>query len=406
LIEKEKTMSHGLYLLGGMGVGAGLMYLLDPVLGSRRRALWSGQARRAWHDLEDAACVTARDVSNRSYGLWAESSSLFSSDDASDDVIAARVRSQFGRVVSHPHALHVEVHDGRVTLSGPVLSHEVGSLLAQVGRVRGVKSVENLLDVHKQAGNIAALQGGRRRRGQRMELAQGNWSPGARLLAGAAGGALVACGLKQRFPASCILGTVGLGLLSRAATNLEMKRLLGLGAGRRAVEVQKTINIAASPDRVFQAWAQYSNFPKFMSHVKEVRDLAGGRSRWVVNGPGGVPVSWNALITCYVADELLAWKSEPGSIIANAGIVRFEPSERGTRVTIRLCYNPPGGALGHFAAMLFGADPKSAMDDDLVRFKSLIETGKASAPGKQVIAEPARERPETAEPAVELAPVL
>jgi uncharacterized membrane protein len=49
----------------------------------------------------------------------------------------------------------------------------------------------------------------------------------------------------------------------------------------------------------------------------------------------------------------------------------------GTRVQITLCYQPPGGALGHALAKLFGADPKSEMDADLVRMKTLIETGHA-----------------------------
>ena len=70
-------------------------------------------------------------------------------------------------------------------------------------------------------------------------------------------------------------------------------------------------------------------------------------------------------------------------------MIRFESVPGGTRVHVRLAYNPPGGALGHIAAMLFGADPKSAMDEDLIRIKSLIETGKASAPGKEVV----RDRP-------------
>src|SRR5205085_10331375 len=81
--------------------------------------------------------------------------------------------------------------------------------------------------------------------------------------------------------------------------------------------------------------------------------------------------------------RLLAWQSEPGSTIANAGMIRFEPAPGGnTRVDIHFSYNPPGGALGHFAAMLFGADAKSAMDEDLLRLKSLIEQGTTSAPGK------------------------
>src|SRR5207245_2348448 len=205
-------------------------------------------------------------------------------------------------------------------------------------------------------------------------LMETNWAPATRVLAGTAGGALLAYGFTQRFPIACVLGTAGLGLVARAATNTEIKRLLGLGGGRRAVDVRKTITIAAPPEEVFDFWTNYANFPRFMSHLKEVRDLGGGRSHWVASGPGGLPVSWDAVITRLVPNEVLAWKSEPGSVIANAGIVRFQP-EAGlnTRLDILLSYNPPGGALGHFAALLFGADAKSAMHEDLVRLKSLIE---------------------------------
>jgi uncharacterized membrane protein len=42
---------------------------------------------------------------------------------------------------------------------------------------------------------------------------------------------------------------------------------------------------------------------------------------------------------------------------------------------VRLNYNPPAGAIGHAVAGLFGADPKTEMDQDLVRMKTLIETG-------------------------------
>ena len=48
----------------------------------------------------------------------------------------------------------------------------------------------------------------------------------------------------------------------------------------------------------------------------------------------------------------------------------------GSRITVRLCYVPPGGAFGHAVAALFGADPKSEMDSDLLRMKTIIETGR------------------------------
>jgi uncharacterized membrane protein len=120
-----------------------------------------------------------------------------------------------------------------------------------------------------------------------------------------------------------------------------------------------------------------------MRHVREVRNLGGGRSHWKAAGPGGVPVSWTAVVTRYEPNRLIAWRSEPGSTVANAGSIRLDPEPGGrTRVTVRLSYNPPGGALGHAAAMLFGRDPRSEMDEDLVRLKGLIETGKTAAPGK------------------------
>lgn len=53
-----------------------------------------------------------------------------------------------------------------------------------------------------------------------------------------------------------------------------------------------------------------------------------------------------------------------------------DPGEGRTRVHIRMSYNPPAGWLGHGIAAAFGSDPKRSMDGDLVRMKTLIETGR------------------------------
>jgi hypothetical protein len=59
-------------LLVGIGVGAGLMYLLDPERGRTRRKLL-GDKLVAWtNDLTDAAGATARDLRNRAKGVVAE----------------------------------------------------------------------------------------------------------------------------------------------------------------------------------------------------------------------------------------------------------------------------------------------------------------------------------------------
>jgi uncharacterized membrane protein len=369
-------MNPNLAALGGVGVGAGLMYLFDPVRGRRRRALVRDQLVHARHLFSRALGITSRDLSHRAYGVLAEGNHLFQHEEVSNEVLEARVRAKIGRSVSHPHAISVAVNGGRVRLSGPVLADEVNRMLSGVSSVRGVKGVEDLLTIHTQAEGMPSLQGGRPRTGDRFALLQSNWSPTARLLTGLAGSALMANCLSRRDPLSAALGTVGFGLLMRGVTNRDMKSLIGVGRDCRAVEVQKTININAPVERVFEFWSNYQNFPRFMSNVREVQPTGEGRSHWVVAGPAGVPVGWTAEITELVPNKLLAWRSINGSIINHSGVIHFEPNrDGGTRIHIRLCYNPLAGAIGHALAKIFGSDPKREMDADLVRMKTFIETG-------------------------------
>lgn len=367
-------MNKPVTLLAGIGVGAGLMYMLDPDRGRRRRAITKDQIAHVITKTPDVVGSTARDLRNRVQGVAAQVSNLFTEHEASDDVLQARIRSKLGRVVSHPSSIEVNCKDGVVGLKGPILADEVDELLSCIESITGVSGIENKLEVHKQPGNVPGLQGGRQRPGDRFELFQEHWSPTARLLTGAAGGAMAAYGLSHRDPVRLGIGALGLGLLARGISNAELKRLLGIGAGRRAVDVQKTINIAAPIERVFGFWKNFENFPKFMSNVREVRSLADGRSHWVVSGPAHVPVEWDATVTKVVPNEVIAWKSEPGSPVQSAGVVHFEKAgDEGTRVQVRMSYNPPGGYLGHAVASLFLADPKSQMTEDLNRMKLLIE---------------------------------
>ncbi|HJU85796.1 MAG TPA: SRPBCC family protein, partial [Gemmatimonadota bacterium] len=153
------------------------------------------------------------------------------------------------------------------------------------------------------------------------------------------------------------------------------RRLTGMGPGRRAVDYRKTITVAAPVDEVYDLWSRVENFPRIMSHIREVRDIGNGRTRWTATGPAGIPVSWDAVVKQQVPGEVLAWESEPGSMIDNAGVIRFEPVGDGdsTRVDIHLSYNPPAGSGGDVVASLLGADPRSAMDEDIVRFQRLLE---------------------------------
>jgi uncharacterized membrane protein len=295
-----------------------------------------------------------------------------------DVVLVERVRARLGRILSHPHAVNVVAHEGVVTLRGPILQHEVKPLLDAIERVADVREVVNELEEHKEPGNIPSLQGGSTPPEPRMDILQHNWSPTTRVMAGGSGVALAAYGASRQTISGTLLAAAGVGLLARAATNVEIRRLTGIGGTRRAVDVQKTITIDAPVERVFAFWTAYENFPRFMSRVIDVRPTTRERqSHWTVAGPAGAPMEFDAEVSAFVPNEAFGWRTIEGSPVAHAGLVRFDPVGDGqTRVHIRMSYNPPGGWIGHSLAAAFGADPKRSLDADLVRMKSVIETGR------------------------------
>jgi uncharacterized membrane protein len=365
--------------LSGLGSGSILMYFLDPDRGKRRRALVRDQIVHCLNKTGDGVGTTRRDAAHRVQGLAATARRRLRTPDVSDGRLEARVRSKLGRVVSHPHAVSVTASDGHVTLSGPILASEAGPLLRAVRKVSGVTAVIDQLDVHKQPESVPGLQGGAGRRvEQPLDVLQRNWAPTTRLMVGAAGCGLVGYGVVRRDWPGVLFSAAGSLIFARALTNMETGRLVGVGAGRRAVEFQKTIYIDAPVDVVFAFWRNIEDFPRFMTNVREVRRTnVEGQSHWTISGPGGIPIEFDAVVTQFIPNQVLAWKTVEGATVGHAGIVRFEPAgERGTRLQIRMSYNPPAGVIGHSVAWLAGATAKTKMDEDLVRMKTLVETGR------------------------------
>lgn len=371
----------------GLGVGAGLMYFTDPDRGRRRRALVRDRFCSFFAQSGRGLDKAWRDASNRSQGLIAGARRLaWGAGEAPDDVLAARVRSRLGRVSSHPHAIRVTAHDGAITLEGPVLADEQQRIIDAVRGITGVRDLHDRTQAFASAADISALQGGSVRYGDLPEYAQENWTPALRAGAGIVGGYLVLKGMIRGGLLGRLTTLAGAGVIVRAAANVPLADLVG--ARGHAIAVQKTVNVCAPVEEVYSFWMNYRNFPRFMTHLADVRDLGGGRSRWVAEGPAGARFSWEAEIVENVPNRVIAWRSVPGSEIENRGSVRFDTNPDGTtRITVRLFYAPPAGMLGHAVAALFRRDPRHELDDDLARLKSLIEFGKTHAHGEKVLRE-------------------
>ena len=137
---------------------------------------------------------------------------------------------------------------------------------------------------------------------------------------------------------------------------------------------QMSLRIAAPLDRMFSFWTRYTDFPKYSRYVREVYDQGEGRSRWTVVGPAGVAVSWNAVITRFVSNREIAWRTEPDSAVEHSGILKFKDNGDGTTTLhVRMSYNPPLGAIGHGLAKTVGADLKTLLNEELIRIKTVLE---------------------------------
>lgn len=143
-----------------LGLGAGMMFLFDPQMGNRRRALLRDKLRRFGKQAGERASAWGEIAGDRAQGFVAETRARLRDEEVDDRTLVERVRAELGRVLSHVRAIDVDARDGCVTLRGDILEHEADAALRAVRTTRGVRAVEDALERHARPGNIPSLQGG------------------------------------------------------------------------------------------------------------------------------------------------------------------------------------------------------------------------------------------------------
>lgn len=216
-----------------------------------------------------------------------------------------------------------------------------------------------------------------------------------RLACQVGGGVLMAVGLLRGGLKGLALAGLGGALLYRGSSgSCSLYQALGIstaeGRGPMAsltsgegVHVEEEAYIQRSPEELFRFWREYHNLPRFMTDVESVTPLGSNdRSHWVVKGPLGLAMEWDAEIHQETPGEMIAWRSLPGGDVATAGSVHFQPAMggRGTQVRVNERFSLPGGPIGVAVARLFGQDPATRTRESLRRLKTLMESTPAASP--------------------------
>jgi uncharacterized membrane protein len=125
---------------------------------------------------------------------------------------------------------------------------------------------------------------------------------------------------------------------------------------------------------VYDQWTQFEDFPLFMAHIVDVRQLDDTHTEWKAK-IYGIKREWRAEITEQTPDQRVAWTSTDGT--KHAGVVTFHAlSDDRTKVVLQMEMDSEG-FLEKVAD--WGGYVSDRSKKDLERFKDFVESrGKAT----------------------------
>lgn len=194
-----------------------------------------------------------------------------------------------------------------------------------------------------------------------------------RLAAAGLGGALL--GLSAGRRPGAMMRILGLGLIAFAAHPLLEKRVETVGDRRRRISLKTVVDIERPVADVFAFLKNFENFARLTTSIRSVIDYENGRSRWEVITPAGRTLTWNAVVTKYVPNSVIAWESVPESPVETTGLVRFTPIGEGwTRLEVTFTYRPTRTDLSDAVHSLLAPPAARRLRADLDNARGYIES--------------------------------
>jgi len=210
-----------------------------------------------------------------------------------------------------------------------------------------------------------------------------------RILSAVGGGALAVYGLSRCSVPGLILTAVGGSFLDRGLSgHCTLYQTLSMNTAERGpntaipagqgVKMEHSVFVNRPVTEVFRFWRNLSNLPRIMRHLESVRTTGPKTSHWKAKGPLGMSFEWDAEIITEKTNELIGWRSLPGSEVDTAGSVHFRPFGMGTEIQVVMKYDPPAGKAGDAIAKLFGKSAEQEMKEDLANLERVMQSSSTS----------------------------
>lgn len=184
-------------------------------------------------------------------------------------------------------------------------------------------------------------------------------------------------------PLTAILA--GMTVLDMLAAYDKQRQSVSQRVTAGVVRIHKLLYIQRPADECYRFWRNFENFPYFMQHVAAVQVVDATHTHWRVRVPLGQHVDWTVELFSDIPARQLGWRTIAGSAVEHTGVVRFLPTiaDNNTRLDIDMRYHAPLNQAGVMLAKILSEEPSQKIDDDLRRFKQLIETGEIATTAGQ-----------------------
>jgi uncharacterized membrane protein len=145
---------------------------------------------------------------------------------------------------------------------------------------------------------------------------------------------------------------------------------------RDAYRVEANVTIHREVADVFRFYRDFRNLPRFLGDVIAVEVIDACRSRWTIQGPLGIRVSWTIRVTEERADELIRYETVTAPTLKTCWEIRFAAGPVPGLTQVHELMSVPWGRAGRAALALIGKFPAAEVASNLRRLQELLEAGR------------------------------
>jgi uncharacterized membrane protein len=140
--------------------------------------------------------------------------------------------------------------------------------------------------------------------------------------------------------------------------------------------IEDSILIERPLAEVFAFYRDARNLSRFLGDVVDVEPLDARTSRWTIEGPLGIRVHWNSVITEIKDNDHIFY--ETSDAFKTKWEIYFSQAISPDMTLVREVMIGVGGKLTEVALALVGKHPSAEVHSNLNRLKQLLETGQVS----------------------------